>query len=204
MRFAEDGTPTEPSGLRLLPVAFTLYLVLALAGAIWMGLRDGQTRLDRYLRLDQLPLDLLCGLATGGFLVGLWWLGVRLLPEARELETTLGSILSDLGRADAYALALVSGFAEETFFRGGLQGAFSKPGMGLLVGALAFAALHNGPGRAFRLWTLYALLAGTLCGGLVLFRGTLLPAIVAHVLVNTLNLQRLVRQRPTPLGGEGR
>lgn len=160
-----------------------------------MALRDGRVRLDRYLRLDQLPLDLALGLLAGGALLGLWWLGLRFLRRTRELEETLRSILSDLDPGDALALAILSGFAEETFFRGGLQGAFSNPAMGVLFAALSFAALHSGPGRAFRLWTLYALVAGTACGALVLWRGTLLPAIVAHMLVNIVNLQRLVRGR---------
>lgn len=159
-----------------------------------MALRDGRVRLERYLLLDQLLPDLALGVLTAGVLLGLWALGLYLLPRARELETSLISILSDLGPGDALALATISGFAEETFFRGGLQGAFRDPATGLLVAALLFAALHTGPGPAFRLWTAYALAAGTLCGLLVLWRGTLLAAIVAHVLVNVVNLQRLVRR----------
>lgn len=198
MQLPQPGETPEPNGFRLVPVAFSFYLVLALGGAIWMGLRDGRVRLDRYLRLDQLPLDLLLGVGTGLALVGLWLLGLRLLPPARELEATLRSILSELKTADAFALAVLSGFAEETFFRGGLQGAFGRPVMGVVLAALAFAALHTGPGRSFRLWTLYALLAGIACGLLVMRREVLLPAIVAHGVVNGVNLQRLVRARRTP------
>lgn len=198
MRFSEDGDDRHPNAHRLLPVALGVYLLFAIGGAIWMALRDGRVRLERYLLLDRLLPDLALGFLTGGVLLGLWALGLRLLPRARELETNLISILSDLGPGDALALAIISGFAEETFFRGGLQGSFRDPTTGLLVAALLFAALHTGPGPAFRLWTAYALAAGTLCGLLLLWRGTLLAPIVAHVLVNMVNLQRLVRRsRPS-------
>jgi|CXWL01.1.fsa_nt_gi membrane protease YdiL (CAAX protease family) len=161
-----------------------------------MALRDGRVRLDRYLLLDQLLLDLALGLLAGTALLGLWALGLRFLRRARELESNLMSILSDLRPGDALALAIISGFAEETFFRGGLQSSFRDPATGLVVAALLFAALHTGPGPAFRLWTAYALAAGALCGLLLLWRGALLAPIVAHVLVNAVNLQRLVRRRP--------
>jgi len=54
------------------------------------------------------------------------------------------------------ALAVLSGFAEELFFRGAVQGAF-----GWLPATLAFAVLHSGPGKAFRLWILFAAIAGS-------------------------------------------
>lgn len=161
-----------------------------------MAVRDGRVRIERYVLRDQLGLDLALGLAVGAVLLGLWYLGLRLLPQARELEVTLTSILSDLNTGDALALALISGFAEETLFRGGLQGAFADPVTGVVVAAGLFAALHTGPGPSFRLWTAFALLAGALCGLLALWRGCLIAPIVAHVLVNAVNLQRLIRSRP--------
>jgi uncharacterized protein len=81
---------------------------------------------------------------------------------------------------------VLSGFAEELFFRGAVQGA-----IGWLPATLAFALLHTGPGRAFRLWTLFALLAGLLFGALMELRGNLLGPVVAHFLVNAVNLWRL-------------
>jgi membrane protease YdiL (CAAX protease family) len=61
-----------------------------------------------------------------------------------------------------------------------------------------FALLHTGPGRHFRLWTVFAVLAGALFGGLMLWRGNLLAPVVGHVLVNGVNLRRLASGRLPP------
>ena len=56
---------------------------------------------------------------------------------------------------------------------------------------MLFGLLHSGPGKAFRLWTLFAVVAGALLGGLMVWRGNLLGPVVGHVLVNAVNLRRL-------------
>ena len=61
------------------------------------------------------------------------------------------------------------------------------------IGAL-FAALHTGRQRGLWIWTLFALIAGLLFGGLVLLAGNLLPAVIAHFVVNAVNLSRLARR----------
>jgi membrane protease YdiL (CAAX protease family) len=45
-----------------------------------------------------------------------------------------------------------------------------------------------------RLWTLFAVVAGSLFGGLMLWRGNLLAPVVAHFLVNAVNLSRLAAE----------
>jgi uncharacterized protein len=86
-------------------------------------------------------------------------------------------------------LALLSGFAEELFFRGAVQGS-----LGLWLGTAIFALVHTGPHRSFRLWTAFAAVAGLLFGGLFAWRGSLLAPIAAHVLVNAVNLRELSRR----------
>jgi membrane protease YdiL (CAAX protease family) len=110
----------------------------------------------------------------------------RLSPAAREVENTLAQVLGPLTAAEAVALATLSGFAEELFFRGAMQDAW-----GFLPATLVFTFLHTGPSRHFRAWTLFAAGAGLLFGGLVLWRGNLLAAVLAHFLVNAINLVRL-------------
>ncbi len=100
-------------------------------------------------------------------------------------------MLGPLEGAEIVALALLSGLAEEIFFRGAMQAALGWP-----IATLAFALLHTGPGRAYRAWTLYAALAGLVLAGLVVWRGTLLGAIVAHAVVNGVNLKLLSRSLP--------
>jgi membrane protease YdiL (CAAX protease family) len=121
-----------------------------------------------------------------------WWLA-RLIPLARELEATLRERLGPLTLGEAYGLALLSGVAEEVFFRGALQ-----PAWGLLPATLVFAVLHSGRGRAMALWTSSALAAGALLGALMLWRGTLFAPIICHALVNAVQLRRLLVDAPPP------
>ena len=162
-------------------------MALAVGGAVWIGLREGVIPLRLFVDLREWWLDLLLGVGAGLLLLGLWKGAERAFPLARELEDELGRVLGPLGRSEVIALAVLSGFAEELFFRGAVQGAF-----GWLPATILFALLHTGPGRAFRLWTLFALLAGLLFGGLMELRGNLLGPVVAHFLVNAVNLWRLV------------
>lgn len=179
----------HPSADRLYRVAWVVYLLLAIAGAVWMGVaaEHGLT-LKRFVDPATWWLDLLWGLGAGGALLGLWLAGRAVLPLARELERAIGSILDGLSPSDAFALAVISGFAEELFFRGAVQGSW-----GVVAATILFTLLHTGPGRPFLLWTVFALVAGAAFGALALLRGNLLAPIVAHVLVNAVNLTRLAK-----------
>jgi hypothetical protein len=172
-------------------IAWWFYLLLAIAGAVWLGARLGTIPLALFVARRGWPLDLLLGLASAALLVALWRGWRRFLPAARELESRLAGLLGELDSGDVVALALLSGFAEELFFRGAVQGAW-----GPAPATLLFALLHSGPGKAFRLWTLFAVVAGLLFAGLTLWRGNLLPAIVGHVAVNAVNLYDMGRRRP--------
>jgi membrane protease YdiL (CAAX protease family) len=164
-----------------------LYLVMAVAGILWIGIRQrGPIPLGLFVDLHEWWLDALLGLGTGFLLLGLWWGAEQVSPLARKLQEQLSAILGPLTGSEAFALALLSGFAEELFFRGAVQGQW-----GWFVATVLFALLHTGPGRHFRLWTSFALLAGGLCGGLMIWRGNLLAPVVTHVLVNGVNLRRL-------------
>ena len=185
-----NPSPHERAGQRLLRVAFLFYLLLAVAGALALGwLRGGPIPLAAFLRPTELALDLGLGLAAAALLALAWELARRHLAPAAELEARLGELVSGLRAEEAVALALLSGIAEETFFRGALQ-----EGLGWIAATLLFALLHSGPSPALRLWGLFALAAGALFAGLVVWRATLAPAMVAHVTVNVLNLLRLSRQ----------
>lgn len=186
-----ESPPELPPG-HLYRMAWGLYLVLAVAGGVWIGLREGSIPLHLFVDLERWGLHLAAGIGAALALLLLWEVGRRILPLARELEDQLGRILGSVEPQEALALALLSGFAEELFFRGAVQGAFVSQGW--LWAALLFALLHTGPGRAYRLWTLFAFLAGIVFGLLTLWSGNLLAAVVAHVAVNGINLQRLARQ----------
>lgn len=176
----------RPGGLYRL--AWMLYLVLAVGGALWIGVREGTIPWTLFVDPSDWWLDLAYGLAAGAALLGLWEAMRRLVPRARELESRLAELLGPLTSTEVAALALLSGFAEELFFRGAMQAAW-----GWLPATLVFALLHVGPGPAFRVWTLFATVAGLLLAGLMIWRENLLAPFAAHFLINAVNLRRLPR-----------
>jgi membrane protease YdiL (CAAX protease family) len=178
-----------PEPGRLYRLAWVLYLALAVGGALWIGLhRGGVIPLSLFFDTRTWWLDLLLGAGAALLLLGAWTGAEKAIPLARELDRQLIAALGPLQPAEVIGLALLSGFAEELFFRGAVQGAF-----GWLPATIAFAVLHSGPGKAFRLWTLFAAAAGLLFAGLMMWRGNLLAPMVGHFLVNAVNLGRLAR-----------
>lgn len=175
----------------LYKTAWGLYLVIAILGVLWLGSQHGALTLDIFLVPATLHVDLAWGLGAGVALLASWWLASKIIPGLRRLEDELATMLEGLDPSEAVALALISGFAEELFFRGAMQGAW-----GFWPTVVLFGLLHTGPKRTFLWWTAFATGAGAFFGWIVLERGTLLPAIVAHVVVNGVNLWRLA-QRPS-------
>lgn len=181
---------------RLFPLAAAFYLALAAAGLVWLGAgREAPIGLGLFARPERLAVDLAVGAAAGGGLVGLWEVGRRRLAAAAAVEATLAGLVAGLTRGEALALAFLSALAEEIFFRGAVQEA-----AGWLPAAALFGLLHLGR-RELRLWGLFALVAGLGLGGLVLWRGSLAAAVVAHFAVNARNLARLARGAPGPPRG---
>jgi hypothetical protein len=107
----------------------------------------------------------------------------------KELARALGELLGELGPADCVLLALVSGVAEEAFFRGALQ-----PRIGLVAASLLFGLAHFAPRRELVPWTLFSVAAGFALGALFDWTGNLLAPVVAHALINAVNIRALTRR----------
>ncbi len=191
---AAEPPPGPGGGFRpgwLYRLAWIFYLLLAVAGALWIGMRAGSIPPELFVRPSVWWQDAGLGAGAAALLLAGWELLRRRAPAARRLERDLAELLGGLDRVQVAALALLSGFAEELFFRGAVQSAW-----GWLPATLLFAVLHGGPGPAYRLWGLFALAAGAALGGLMEWRGALLAPVTAHVLVNWINLSRLAAMTP--------
>jgi membrane protease YdiL (CAAX protease family) len=173
-------------------VAWVFYLVVAAIAVVWIGAREGGIPLTLFVEPGSLIPDLLLGLLAAAALIGAWEVAMRVLPAARRLLWSLRRSLGPLRRQETIALAVISGFSEELFVRGAIQGA-----IGWLPAAVLFALFHKVPGERYGLWAGFALVAGLLFGALVVWRGALLAAIVAHVVVNAVGLERLLRLDPS-------
>lgn len=137
--------------------------------------------------------DLGIGAGVAIAMVFVTWVLGRCLHSLQELEHEFRKILGDLDTRTIIGLALLSGAAEETLFRGCLQ-----PWLGYVATSVLFGCLHFVPSRVFLPWTLFALASGFVFGGLFSWRGNLIAPTVAHMLVNGINLHLIVTGRRVP------
>jgi hypothetical protein len=207
LAMTELGSPAtgpRPQGTRTSQVyalAWVFYLALAIAGVMWIGVRQRGIAAALFLDPTRWWLDLALGLGLAAVLAAVWWVARATLAAARRLDHVLAEVLGPLSRSELIALALLSGFAEELFFRGAVQGSW-----GPLWATAIFAVLHGGPGRDYRVWTLFAAFSGAALAALVSWRGNLMAAMVAHAAYNAAGLwrlARLARERVVATAAEG-
>jgi membrane protease YdiL (CAAX protease family) len=163
-------------------VAYGLLLAIAI---LWAWLRG-----DRPIFGLPDPMEpcwsALIGTAAGLLVAVLSQLSVSRFAWARRLEEEFARILGPLTMFEVALLALLSGVAEEAFFRGAMQ-----PSLGLVITSLIFGLLHVGPSKTYLPWTAMALGMGFALGALYLWTGTLIAPILCHFLINTINLRRI-------------
>jgi len=137
--------------------------------------------------------DLGAGLLAGVITILVSREFTRRTRAGEDLARAFGAVLGRLSVFECLVLAALSGLAEEAFFRGALQ-----PQIGLVAASLLFGVLHFIPRREFLPWTVFAIAAGFLFGGLFEATGNLLAPVVAHATVNAVNLRFLsVHYGPT-------
>jgi sodium transport system permease protein len=181
------------STLRLL---LTQQLVFVGAPALFMGVML-TTNFARTFRL-RLPnwryLAVACvlPLACGPLSVALQqWLQGWFFPPLAKSVTDAVQNLSDPSLPlwlVILALAVAPGICEELAFRGFILSGFARsarPGMAILLSALAFGISHIIPQQVFN-----AVLIGLVLGLLALRSGSLWPGVVFHILYNSLESVR--------------
>jgi len=180
-----EGRPLRPGAL--VGLASLFYAALLSAALGWSAL-SGRALLyaspaGRARGIDW-PFDLAAGALAGAGAILVSAAFTRATPWGRELALALGALLGRLPLGACLLLAGMSGVAEEAFFRGALQ-----PRVGLFWASLAFGAAHFAPRRELLLWTLFSVAAGLLLGWLFESTGNLVAPVVAHALINAVNLR---------------
>ena len=138
----------------------------------------------------------LVGAVVVGFgIVGLCRLGNHLFPAVARAADALGELIGPVTWKGALGLALLSGVGEELLFRGALW-----PHLRIWGTTFLFALVHVVPKKALLGYPLFALGGGLLLGLLRLSGGNVLAPIVAHVIVNAMNLAWIGRRRAHALG----
>jgi membrane protease YdiL (CAAX protease family) len=183
-----------PSSRRITSLALLIYGPLALAGVLWA--RIGTDRWPWSLpepwlgapAWARLTLSLGSGLALALVVVAVTPRLVERTRWARALEAQLREILAPLSKTQITLLAIVSGLAEEIFFRGAMQ-----PVLGLVAASVIFGAAHLGPREVFPAWAIWAFLLGLVLGSIFALTGMLWGPILAHVWINQRNMIFLKR-----------
>ncbi len=189
-----EGSEHEEQGRRFVcNSAAVLYIAMSIVALIWSWMRTGCLVPDSVIGGrpgESLGLGIvlaLCVLIVTGFLM-------RRRSVMHWFALEVRKILGPVDWRMALILGLLSGLAEELLFRGVMQSAF-----GYVVTSFLFGLLHVGPDRRYFVWTVFAVVMGFLLGGILLLTGSLLGPVVAHVLVNTVNLRRIGRfELPDP------
>ena len=166
--------------LRLLRTAALFYGAFVLVAAA-IGALSGR---NVFAPGGPFTSSLVLGVATACGTVALGLLAYGLLPVFRELSEELATLVVDGTRGrDLVLLAAFSGVGEEALFRGAVQ-----PEIGIVASSLLFGALHVGPDRRYLLWTLWAVGAGFVFGGLYSWTGGIPAPVAAHVIRNAATL----------------
>lgn len=183
----------DPPGTNFVRMGLLFYGVMAIVAVLWrVGLyRESIFFSSQVFAAGELfwLRDLGIGLGVGGAIVVLSNLVTRFTQWGGDLARAMAEALGPLSTPDAVLLACASGLAEEMFFRGALQ-----PRVGLVLATLLFGIVHFVPRRDFLPWTGFALCAGFVFGALYDVTGNLLAPVVAHAVVNGINLPMLVSQ----------
>ena len=188
----------EDSRFPLVPLAVAFYAVMGAVAVAWRLLVDGQGPFfvapgTVVPEVSLLLRHALLGLLVGGGLIVSSRFWIRYTRIGRVLAQRLAEILGPLSGVQVAVLALASGLGEEAFFRGALQ-----PRVGLVLASLLFGMAHLVPRRELLPWAGFAALAGVLLGALFDYTGNLLAPVVAHVLINGVNLRWLGRAPAQP------
>jgi membrane protease YdiL (CAAX protease family) len=168
-------------------LVLVVYLGLAAAGLVWTSVR-GQPNPWRLPGPEEPHVwaGLAIGLALGLLIVFASRLAVHRFEWARALHREFRSLLSPLTDAEIVVLAIASSVGEEMFFRGALM-----PVVGVWISSAVFALLHIGPRARYLPWTVGSFVAGVLFSELFVWSGDLTGAVLAHFLVNFLNLRHV-------------
>lgn len=170
-------------------LVMVLYLGFGAAALAWGGLR-GQPNIWQLPNHGE-PL-VLAGIAMG-ILLGLAIvfasrLALYRFDWARALHREFRGLLNPMSDVEIVVLAGASSVGEEMFFRGALM-----PAIGLLGSSAVFALLHIGPKARHLPWTISSFVAGLMFGAVFLWTGDLTGPVLAHFLVNFLNLRHVAQ-----------
>lgn len=173
-------------------------LLATLSCALALAFRDGLPweHPAPWIQMD--PLEaLLTSTLSGMILSALLVLTSRLasahFASARRLEDDLRPFAKALSPGEILVLAGLSSLGEELLFRGLLT-----PWLGVFLSSVLFGLLHQIRGKSRWVWVAWASVVGMLFGALFAATGSLVGPLIAHAVVNAVNLAHLRSEESQP------
>jgi membrane protease YdiL (CAAX protease family) len=182
-------TPRAPrlSRAALIGLLYAALGLVAVAIGAWRG-RANVYELPGSRSLVWLMAGPFVGLLFGLAMVFLSRLAVHSLEWARVLHREFHAVVHELNAREIFILAAASSVGEEMLFRGALV-----PMMGLFWSSALFAAMHMRAQWRFLPWTIMSFIMGLAMGLLFQKLGNLGAPIVAHFVINFLNLHYIAK-----------
>lgn len=184
-------------------IAVGYALLASLATALAVALREGvpweySTPWVRFEPLTAVGISAALGLLLAGLVV----LGTRFTVAryswARQLHMELRPIAHGLKLPQIMLIAGFSSLGEELLFRGLLQ-----PWIGWILASLVFGFAHQASGKSRWIWVGWATVVGFGFGAIFELTGSLVGPLVAHAVVNAVNLTFLRNHDPELHASEG-
>jgi hypothetical protein len=177
-------------------VAAGYALLATLATGLALALRDGVPWVypSPWLAVGAMEGVLISaagGLAFALALIFLTRVAVTRFQWAQRLHMELRPVARDLGLPEILLLAGLSSLGEELLFRGLLA-----PWLGVIGSALLFGLAHQIRGPSRWVWAGWATLVGHRPGALFAATGSLVGPLIAHAVVNAVNLSYLRDHEP--------
>ncbi len=169
-------------------IAVSYALLATVVTAIALALRDGvpwihpEPWLSAPLALT-LPLSATLGLAFAVLIIVMTRLTVPRFAWARHLHEELRPVARDFTAGQILLIAGLSSLGEELLFRGLLL-----PWIGVIPAAILFGLAHQMKGPSRWVWAGWATVVGLGLGAIFALTGSLVGPLLAHAVVNAVNL----------------
>lgn len=181
-------------------IAGAYALLACFAGSLSFVLRDDAPWVHPKPWLAAPPLtatltSTLCGIATAAIVVLSTRFVVGRFVWAQRLHSELRPVAQDLTIGQIFLLAGLSSLGEEVLFRGLLT-----PTLGVLASSVLFGFLHQTRGPSRWVWATWAMAVGLVLGTIFAATGSLVGPLLAHAVVNAVNLGYLRDHDPEENG----
>lgn len=185
-------------------VASAYALLACFAGSLSFLLRDDPPWVHPKPWIDAPPITAaLMSALYGMFVAAIVVLSTRFavgrFTWAQRLHSELRPVAQDLTGPHILLLALLSSLGEEVLFRGLLT-----PTLGVVISSALFGVLHQVRGPSRWVWITWATAVGLMLGTIFAATGFLIGPLLAHAVVNAVNLGYLRDHDPDANDGARR